>query len=244
MPTQAGAPEADALFEYVVSCHTSPLVLFLYKLSPHTLQSTTLGKVLVNLAVSRKILGFSHAFFKRVRHLASGLAVRGDAFYVCDYKKDAALQKFKDLAEKKRRAAPPELKDAYFGALMPYLMQYRPSKDERGSLFFVYSTYELGFRTSVKILREGFSCPSFASKHFNFIQCYEIRLQDSFGYAVVDWEIMEGSLRAQDGSLRMARDEIQLGMHSFPLMFAREAFNFLSERNMLTGGLEFHIFIT
>ena len=124
---------------------------------------------------------------------------------------------------------------------MPFFVQFlkpKPTKDETrkphsGSLFFAFSNYELGVRTCLEILRFGFTREEGGSQVTSqFSQLYEIRVPDTFapggpdhdrlGYMLVDWEVEESELKAEDGSQRLSRYEVEQLKGQFPLWFYRQ----------------------
>lgn len=221
---------ADALVARLREANTSPAVLFFLALPRSTLNSTSMGKLLLDLAEELGVRSFTSPFFQRVNECARDMRVSGDCFYVYAPKKDAAIQKFRDKLQRRREGAKGD-RYAYLGCLMPFCCQFLLPKSKSGgsafsgSLFFIFSTYELALRRCVTFLRTDFMGTVFT-------QLYELRLPDCFlpdspcphdrlGYLIIDWEVEESKLRREDGSMRIERREIEDLADGFALWFYR-----------------------
>jgi len=230
----------EDLARRLAASHTSPAVAyFLAKLPQSTLQSTTLGQLLVHLAGEMGISKFDSDFVSQVKAYAQSAPPPPDGFYEYAHRKKEALEKFQKTLKRKREEAKDDY-HAYLGAFMPFVVQFlkpRPEKGEdraphSGSLFFVFSTYELGVKTCLDILRRGFQqTVNFQTVTTVFTQLYEIRVpnsmladrnNDRLAYMILDWEVEEHKLRGEDGSPRLSRYDVDQLRLAFPLWFYRK----------------------
>jgi hypothetical protein len=231
VPAPVKKSDADRFADRLVACNTSVSVLFFLKLPPSILESTALGRTLRALAAELGVSRFDGEFMTQVKHRARHAPRAADEFYTHAPKKDAAIQRFEEMVQRKRAAATSRDQGpyAYLGSHMPLCVQFLlpKSKDSdspfAGALFFVFSTYELGLRTCLSVLRDTF-------RGTPFTQVYEVRLKTTpfslpsdspLGYLILDWEVEESKLRDEGGNLRLERHEIEALRNAFALWFYR-----------------------
>lgn len=226
-PVAVKKPPAQTFIDRLRLCNTSASVLFFLKLPPSLLESTEFGKLLRALSAELDISCFDREFMDQVKHTVRHEPRVADQFYSHAHKKDLAVQKFEEMTQRRRADRGSSDPYSYLGCHMPLCVQFLLPKSEdsvspfAGSLFFVFSTYELGLETCVEILRKDF-------RGTPFTQLYEVRLKSTpfsssspLGYLILDWEVEESKLRDEENKLRLERHEIEALRDSFALWFYR-----------------------